>query len=197
MSYPVRLLVLGLLVGLPASAQSNYPRGEIFGGYSYLRGDLSIPAGWNASVAGNLHRHLGVEADFSGHYGGTQATFAPQFRHDYSSHFFLVGPKFAARLPKLTPWAHALFGVSRLSVKGRNFVGDYNDSGTAFAWAFGGGIDVRLLGHLSARVIQADYIRAKNSFSVYTGSTGTTFYVYPIASNNLRLSFGVVLRLGG
>lgn len=197
------LFGLGLFITAPLHAQGDYPRVEIFGGYSYLRTDLlfeeSIPKGWNASVTGNLHRIIGIEADFSGHYGGSRrAPPAPELGHDYSAHFFMFGPKFAARRPRVTPWGHALFGASHLSVRGRNFAGDYSDSRTAFAWAVGGGVDVRLHRNFSARVIQADYVRVTADAWPYTsGRTGTYYAISGQPSNNLRLCFGVVLFWGG
>jgi opacity protein-like surface antigen len=76
----------------------NYPKAEVFGGYSYLHIDSqaitgstldavcnnSLGAGtcppgsfavhpnfngWNASVQANVNRWFGIKADFSGHYG--------------------------------------------------------------------------------------------------------------------------------
>ena len=192
------LLGFGLFIAAPSAAQRDYPRVEIFGGYSYLHTDLlfksNIPKGWNASVTGNVHRIIGIEADFSGHYGD----ISERRPDNYRTYLFLFGPKFAARLPKVTPWGHALFGASYVNVEGRNFQGDYSDSRTAFAWAVGGGVDVRLHRNLSARVIQADYIRANSSASgVTTGQTGTYFPIESGPSNNFRLSFGVVVTWGG
>jgi opacity protein-like surface antigen len=195
------LLGLELIVALPLQAQGTYPRAEIFGGYSYLHTDTpsesNILKGWNASAVGNVHRMIGIEADFSGHYGGGRDNSGGGLRR-YDRTNFLFGPKFAARLPKVTPWGHALFGASQVSVEGRDFQGDYSDSRTAFTWAIGGGVDVRLHRNLSVRVIQADYIRPNSSAGpITTGPTGTYYVINPISSNNLRLSFGIVLTLGG
>jgi opacity protein-like surface antigen len=192
------LLGLELFITLPLQAQGAYPRAEIFGGYSYLHTDLlfesNIPKGWNASVTGNPHRMIGIEADFSGHYGSQQARFAPELRHDYRTHLFMFGPRFAARLPKVTPWAHALFGASHLSVRGRDFAGEYSDSRTAFTWALGGGLDINAHKNLALRVIQADYIRANSRTDVIGSRTGPYFSIGSGPSNNFRLSFGVVVK---
>ena len=192
------LLGFGLFIAGPSAAQRDYPRVEIFGGYSYLHTDLlfksNIPKGWSASFTGNVHRIIGIEADFSGHYGD----ISERRPDNYRTYLFLFGPKFAARLPRVTPWGHALFGASQLSVEGRNFQGDYSDSRTAFTWAAGGGLDVHVRKHLALRVIQADYIRAKSSaFPMTTGQTGTYYVIGGGSSNNLRLSFGMVLTWGG
>jgi hypothetical protein len=109
------LFGVGLFITAPIQAQQSYPRAEIFGGYSYLRGDLSVPAGWNASVAVNPHRNIGLETDFSGHYGSTVG-------FDHKTHLFLVGPKFAVRSDRLTPYAHVLIGVTRVSMMGEQLL---------------------------------------------------------------------------
>lgn len=89
-----------------AFAQQEYPRAEVFGGYSYLHIDTqgvtgstldaicndafgtgTCPpgsfqvhtnfSGWNGAVQANFNRWAGVAADFSGHYG-TPVTISAQ-----------------------------------------------------------------------------------------------------------------------
>ena len=72
-------VVVLFVCGVIASAQ-NYPRVEVFGGYSYLNFDVpNVPAaevkakrlnanGWEAAAAFDLVHHLSAVADFSGHY---------------------------------------------------------------------------------------------------------------------------------
>ena len=64
-----------LFVPLVALAQDEFPRAEVFGGYSYFRAnpDKLNLNGWDASVAGNITNWFGVEGDFSGHYGSPKA----------------------------------------------------------------------------------------------------------------------------
>jgi hypothetical protein len=90
--------LLFLVLPSVAAAQQEYPRAEVFGGYSYLHIDTegltdssldavcndlfgagTCPAGtfqvhnsfngWNAAAQVNASRWLGVKADLSGHYG--------------------------------------------------------------------------------------------------------------------------------
>ena len=75
----VVLAVLCLVgVTVPALAQ-DYPKGEIFAGYSYLRADLIADHvnahGFLVSVTGNLHKNFGIEGEIGGHYGNTPAGF--------------------------------------------------------------------------------------------------------------------------
>jgi len=94
----VSTFLLLLLFPSLALAQQDYPRAEVFGGYSYLHidtqgvTDSSLDAlcnnifgagscppgtfrlhpgfnGWNAAAQVNASRWLGVKADLSGHYG--------------------------------------------------------------------------------------------------------------------------------
>ena len=169
---------------------------EIFSGYSYLRGDLSVPAGWNASVAVHPHRIIGLEADFSGHYGSTAG-------FDHRTHLFLAGPRFAPRLGRATPYAHILFGATRVSTEGQYFSpsappNTVRADEVGLAWALGGGLDIGIHKRVALRAIQADYLRLESrpelSCSQYQGCS---IFIRKPPSNNLRLSFGVVINLGG
>lgn len=159
-----------LVLSLSAAAQDT-PAAEFFGGYSYARVDASPASdlnlhGWNASIAGNVNRWLGFVGDFSGHYGSPSGV-------DVSDHTFMFGPRVTARSEKATPFFHALFGGARASGLGV--------SETSFAMALGGGIDVNAGQHVAIRVIQADYLMTR--FASDTQS-------------NMRLSFGVVFKIG-
>lgn len=185
------LLLLVLSMALPASGQKTYPRVEIAGGYSYLvvdRSHRNMPKGWNSSFAINFHRNLGLEAGFGGHYG-----HFPVLTINDSYYLFQAGPRVAFRLRKLTPWAHALFGVSQSRIAGADA------TRTNFASALGGGLDVAVHKRLALRMIQADYMRMRvNDFSLAgIGTGGFGLIVGPTPSNNLSLSFGVVIKLGG
>lgn len=119
-----------LFVSLAARAQEP-PRFEVFGGYSYLRGDLGDVSvnthGAIGSVTYNFDRVLGVKAEFGGHSGsinvpaqlnnaapGTTTLF--DARPSYFT--FLFGPQFTYRKSeRITPFAHVLLGGVRLKVR--------------------------------------------------------------------------------
>jgi hypothetical protein len=205
----LRVLILGLLPSSPALAQRDYPRVEISGAYSYLRTHVLfepvIPKGWSASIVCNLHRNFGIETNVSGHYGRDQARYAPDLRHDYSSHFFMFGGRYAQRFRKVTLWAHALLGASHARVEGRVYtmtadqrtlVVNYGESRRAHAWAVGGGFDVDVYKHFAIRLVQADYVDGSRAVAMnsYWGGTYYTLYYSSGRSNNLRLSFGVLWK---
>jgi hypothetical protein len=66
--------------------------------------------------------------------------------------------------------------------------GDITD--TAFAFAVGGGVDIKALSSkLSLRMVQADFVRTQLGLLSGVGSDST-------GSNNLRISTGLVVRFG-
>jgi len=167
-------LALAVLFSLPALAQEGY-KAEIFGGYQYTRvspGDgfgATNLNGWNASVTGNFRSWLGVTADFSGGY---------QTIDGFNTHMtnYLFGPTISYKFDRIKPFAHVLFGESQATASLED-LGAGNVS--AFAMAFGGGVDAGVTRHLAVRLFQADYFRT--AFN----SEG---------QNNIRLSTGLVFR---
>ena len=185
-------VALPFLLSVAAVAQ-EYPSVELFGGYSYFRPDGGGNFnGWNASVAGNANRWFGVVGDFSGHYasetilsivgpGGSIEAGAKANIYN-----LLFGPRFTYRAnPRVSPFAHILFGVTRAHVEGRARVGTVtvtiSESDSAFAGALGGGFDVRLAERVGLRVVQAEYVLTRRE-----GQTG----------NHFRVSTGIVFRFG-
>jgi len=147
------------LACLPAAAQDT-PTVEVFGGYSWAGGNFH---GWNTSVTGNLTKSFGLVADFSGHYG------------------FLFGPRFSHRGKRLTPFAYALFGVTRFHESATISGQRLSDADTGFSSALGGGLDVKVSKHVAIRAFQIDYFRP-NFFGE--------------AHNRGRLAFGIVFCFG-
>jgi len=186
-------LFVALTLALPLIAQAQEaPRVEVFGGYSYLRlEDSGIDGldrdlnGYNVSGAVTIFKKsIAIKADVSGHFGdlavGPLAT-------DQNQTLFLFGPQFSLRKSqRIQPFAHALFGVARLKIDNNAISGDITDTG--FAFALGGGVDVKAVSNkLSLRLLQADYVRTKFDFLGIGDSTN---------SNNFRISTGLVLRFG-
>ena len=185
--------IAALTLALPIiSLAQDAPRVEVFGGYSYMRleddgsgldRDLN---GFN--VSGNitvLGKGIGLKADISGHFG--QIIIAPGVPNiDQRQFLFLFGPQYSLRKSgRIQPFAHALFGFANLRLNS-DATGDLTDTG--FAFAAGGGVDVKALSsRLSLRLVQADYVLTKFSDSASSGNNTT---------NNLRISTGMVVRFG-
>jgi opacity protein-like surface antigen len=197
--YKTTLLLL-LIIGCASStlAQSSSadqtPKVEYFVGYSvngYFDEEKSLvvnnqdfspffndqaggPAGFEASVIGNLNRYVGIKGDFSiysnnrqlkgGTFTSCVGTVCTSSIQDYNVNsraaYFTGGPEIKGRnRTRLTPFAHALFGLvharTQFSTSGTFNLSD-KASQTGFAMAFGGGLDIRASKRISIRTMM-DY----------------------------------------
>ena len=183
------------------------PKIDIFLGYSYLRAAPELANGnrlvdlngGSASIAFNLSRYFGIAGDFGG-YDDTRLRLAgpganpPTVVNSGGSAFtFLLGPRFSFRNhSRFTPFGQALFGAA---YAGKVTLSNCTGSSctplaaqTAFAMTAGAGLDLRLYRHISLRPIQAEYLMTRFSVPA-TGASNT--------ENDVRLSSGLVFRLGG
>ena len=190
------LLLLSVGFIAPSQAQDKI---ELFAGYSYLRGSVQVGQvgplgpgapcppncgnppmvaqhanlnGWEFSGQYKLKPFVGVVADFNGNYGtlGGGKTRV---------HTFVFGPQVS--LPaKVSPFAHALFGVAKESQDPLTNPAFFSlGSDKSFATALGVGIDVKAARFISVRLLQVDYVG--------THLHGTT-------QNQPRVSAGIVLH---
>ena len=161
------LALLVVVSAMPSLAQDT--KYEVFGGYSYLRaqpgGGLPVvdTSGWEASLAYRWNNWLSLKADFDGHYCCDGAKM----------HDFLGGPQFNFGHGELRPYVHALVGGSHGSQAGV--------SDTVLAFAFGGGLDIKISDRFAIRLAQADYFGTR-----YAEQT----------QNNFRISTGLVFHFG-
>lgn len=177
------VLTLMLLVAFHWKAQAQQ-RLDIFGGYSYMHTATealqeyfgcpvvdSVPtcptplpnynfnenlSGWEATVFFKSGHRLGAAADFSGNYGSSTLT-SPAYgtvvthTHLYT---YLVGPQMSWP-GRFSPFVRVLVGAAHESQSSNASAALYDSpSGTSFAAAFGGGIDIKLTSRLSIRPIQ-------------------------------------------
>jgi opacity protein-like surface antigen len=199
LSFLASLVVLCL--PLAVSAQEVAPRVEIFGGYSFLRLNLdAVPGsadvspnlgdldthGFNMSFAGNFARHVGIISEFSQHtksetFNVLGSPIAAGVNVKFRVQTLLFGPRVTLHRGKVEPFVHALFGGARASAEASALGLSEADAGYAFAYALGGGFDVKLHNNFAVRLGQIDYLGAR------AGGEGL---------NNFRYSVGVVIRLG-
>jgi len=140
---PALLLMFGAIAWGQNVSKTEYPKFEIFAGYSAIgeseKSDISFgtihvgvgyatPRGFETSVIRNFTRHIGLKGDFSAHFkndtdrgaltGCTPAcsTVTQDFQVRTRVYNFLAGPEFKARnSTRLTPFAHVLGGVAHTS----------------------------------------------------------------------------------
>jgi opacity protein-like surface antigen len=165
-----------LLLSLSTVAQEETPKAELFGGYSWAGSNFH---GWNASIAGNVNKWFGVVADFSGHYGGS--IDVDGFDERQRAHSYHFGPRLSVRRKRVTPFAQALFGASRLKTELTGFGQRFVFADTGFSFVLGGGLDIKVSERVAVRAFQIDYLRAN-----FFGQT----------ENRGRLAFGIVFRFG-
>jgi len=201
-----------MMCGFYAVAQ-DYPKAELFGGFSVVHLDTEniqsfLPAGtnvkewypgWEFAGQYNFTKLLGIKGDISGNYG-TPVTAAglanPPSARAYS---FLFGPVVSFRGDRITPFVHALFGGSHASVDASATVGNPSISDTAFAMAFGGGVDWKLTHHFSVRLGQFDYVYTNHDGCAIVAGAGGAVpanceSLFPAHQNNFHFSTGIVIH---
>ncbi|HYN14624.1 MAG TPA: outer membrane beta-barrel protein [Terriglobales bacterium] len=213
------IALLLLFCGVYTVAQ-DYPKAQVFGGFSYLHVDTEgavAPAGtsikrwypgWEIAGQFNLTKMLGVKADFSGNYG-TPITVTGLSTPSARTYSFLFGPVVSFRGERATPFVHALFGGNHIGLDSFTLPAGIipgvagtvpAGSETSFAMAFGGGLDVKLTRHFGLRVGQFDYLYTKHCADLFgigclLGSNSILGPGAPAAhQNNFRFATGVVIQ---
>ena len=194
--------IVFLLPVMAAAQEETAPRVTMFGGYSYLRnGGSNSFNGWEGQGTFNFSRHFGITADITGSYR-TLASFSLlpgiSATANQSIYNFLFGPTVTTSIGRTSLFGHALFGQALSNLGGGislPIIGGISSgvtSATAFAMAFGGGVDIGLSRHFAIRAAQVDYLRTQFS-SADALSTGL-FGNINGRQNNLRYSAGIVFR---
>jgi len=182
------LIFVGLLLlSLPVMAQDN-SKVEVFGGYQYLHIGSNSSAGinngqgfngWDAAAQYNFNKNFGVEGEF----GGAYATVSGVNFHLYN---YTGGPVVFTHAGPLKPFAHVLFGGTKLSGSQSGVSITFN----GFTTLVGGGLDARVNKALSIRVVQFDWLYYHFGSKTVGGTTIPSFS----GSNNVRIATGVVFR---
>ena len=184
------VVILVFLLVTPAFAQ-DVPGWDFFGGFSLQRSNVreyfkSTPIiysiqnrwetlnGWDVAATENINRWFGGTFDASGHYKTPTRLGSPNREQ---MHSFLYGPKFSWRTPHVVPFAHALVGLAISNVQVTP-VGPHA-SDLSFAFAGGGGVDLNIGSHVSARLLQIEYFHANalgNGQNNYRAAAGIVFH---------------------
>jgi outer membrane protein OmpA-like peptidoglycan-associated protein/opacity protein-like surface antigen len=196
----------------PASATRTWyatdydiPRFELFVGYSYIgatprsnRNRIVGLHGGSESLAFNLNKYFGIVADL-GAFESDHLTLGgvpPINVHaDGGAFGYMFGPRLSFRSGRITPFAQYLLGglyATRVKLPGCTGGAACTalPSENAFAMTAGGGVDVTLTRHIAWRAFQAEYMFTR--FRDPISSTGQT-----VRQNDVRLSTGIVFRMGG
>jgi opacity protein-like surface antigen len=117
--------------------------------------------GFNVEFNQNVTRHIGIVTSFSGTYATNtyvDRNSGRSFDARVQRYNLLAGPRYNWRPDGVVPFAHALFGVSHMRASFDDPLLSCRKSDTAFAMAFGGGLDVKAGENIDVRVIQVDYL---------------------------------------
>src|SRR5947208_171107 len=169
------LLALHSLLGLNVFADDDLFDGDVFVGYSLFRvnsAQQQIPSffanGGIGTIAWNINNHLGIEAEFAGHHHGS--TF------DTTTFSYLFGPRVSyGRTKRFDPYMHVLLGGMHVttSIDASSGLipaphpvplpssGRYKASQDNFAFAAGGGIEIKVNHYILFRPIQIDYVHTQ------------------------------------
>ncbi len=144
--YFLSLFTVILLLLSSSALGQDYPKVEVFGGFSYLNADLGTREnffGWQGSVSGNVKANIGIVFDAGGQYKSVLGI-------GISFYELLLGPRFMVRSERVTGFVHALAG--------HRYVFALSNIDSAFALGFGGGMDVSVSDSIAIRVFQLDYM---------------------------------------
>ena len=184
----------------------QFPRVELFGGYSYGLTDLfnsgyrSGLDGWNASLGLNAAPWLGFVFEGSGYYGtskiprGAPAPFpicggnpslcpagtGPTFGVNTKLYNYLFGAQFPYRKwARLTPFGEALFGHSGFRGEARDVSGPIVARvGSGLGLVGGAGADYAISPRFALR-FKAEYLQTRG---------------FKLKQDNARFSVGIVFR---
>ena len=202
------LFLLVALVSAPAALAQDrdYSRYEFVGGYAFERAsnnaatfDKNGRAAFNGSAVifdekyqsyngfmaefnQNITRHIGIVTSFTGTYDTSEYVnirTGRVFNASVQRYDLMIGPRYNWRLSGVTPFVHALAGITHMRVNFDDTLSPARKADTAFAMALGGGLDVHAGDHFDIRVVQVDYL------PTFFNSTH---------QNNIRVSAGVKVK---
>jgi opacity protein-like surface antigen len=177
------IAVFGII--LPARAQDETPKFDLYAGYDYVRFNVTAKVAgfppsqsFNANGGGgqleyNPNGWLGIVGDMSG-YGVLSNSHLEAGAFSY-----LAGPRINLAHGKVTPFAQVLLG----GIWATSGIGG-GGSQSHFAMTAGGGVDLKISRHIAIRLAQAEYFMTKFPDGLNN------------RQNNFRFSTGVVFRFG-
>jgi opacity protein-like surface antigen len=183
------LTLLVLLTGALASAADDFPRVETFLGYTYARINSStdVPSfsanGGGGQVAVNINKWIGFVGDIASVHNGN----IEDLQLDTTMTNFLFGPRISIRTSRVTPYFNVLFGAVHASTSGQLnvtlpptavppiYIPGMPTAPTAgqqvslravhaqnaFAFALGGGLELKINKHVAFRPIGLDYFMTR------------------------------------
>jgi opacity protein-like surface antigen len=177
------------LPGENAQPAPQYPRAELFGGYSYgmtesfNSGHIARPNGWNVSLGLNVAKWMGFVFEGNGLYGiskipravpdpfprcdGSAGQFclpgdSPTFNVDTKLYNYLVGVQFPYRKSdRFTPFGELMFGHAGVRGEAHDVDGRlFAETSGGLGLLAGGGVDYNISPRFALR-FKADYLQTR------------------------------------
>jgi opacity protein-like surface antigen len=117
--------------------------------------------GFTAEFNQNVTRNVGIVTSFTGSFDNTgyvDSLSGRTFNARVQRYDLLIGPRYNFRNRGVTPFAHALFGITHLRASFDDQLSPRRKADTAFAMALGAGLDIHASEHLDIRPIMVDYL---------------------------------------
>lgn len=117
--------------------------------------------GFTAEFNQNVHRNVGIVTSFTAGFDDTgyvDRNSSRVFNASVQRYDLMIGPRFNYRNRVVTPFAHALFGITHLRANFDDRLSPHKKADTAFAMAFGGGVDIHAGDHIDIRPIMIDWV---------------------------------------
>ena len=154
--------------GNTISDEVQFPRAEIFTGFSLTHPESVKSPGGNVSIGVNFNNVFGIVGEVTGASMGASRVSARGYDVSVRG-----GPKFSIRTNRwITPFVQALVGGSH----GRATGSSSKISTNGISAGAGGGVDIRVFSHLAIRAIQAEYnVVHLSGLSGTAGALGLSF----------------------
>jgi opacity protein-like surface antigen len=192
-----------------AVAQSEFPKVELTGGYSFMNFHPNLAPltsqnfnGGGGAFVYNVTPLFGIKADFMGYAVGTgwtkelqKAGYTGAGSASGNLFTYMFGPQIKKHSGKFQPFGEALFGAAHSNgygtliysiQNGNKQILNASSSNNAFAMEFGGGLDYALSDHVQIRPVEVDYLLTRFGYKSYSAS-----------QNNFKYFAGINFTFGG
>jgi hypothetical protein len=212
----VSILALAVvIISAPAKAQDS--KVSLFGGYSFGTNNVAQndPGlhGYALSAAYNFNKHIGLEANFSGHNGSTTIFFDQPLGSSNGEkridgediYTYVFGPKFSLPVGNFSLFTHILVGGSHAhegeattcvqATSGPTcFTPTFTrGSGSGMAVKTGAGVDWNH-GRWGIRILQVDYVHSTLYATIKCAGCETDSF--DTSWSGVEMSTGVTLNFG-
>jgi opacity protein-like surface antigen len=140
---------------------------EVFVGASFVRANPHFTRpdfrfnhdtdqiGFDVAITGYFgDRPIGLTADIAG-------SWRSKDRADSSLLTIMAGPTVKVRGHRVEPFVHGLVGVGRFAAAGQQTSFRFDKSTTGWAYALGGGLDIKINRRLAIRPLQLEYLSTR------------------------------------